>query len=101
MAAAPPAGINRDERSEHGNWLNCTPNSGPLSSPAEDGSGGKFCCTISLAVRVEKALPPDDRYAPVIALAIAAPAAGMVKPSRSVLLVGSGALRIVAVAGAP
>jgi hypothetical protein len=48
-------------RSEHGNWLNCTPDSGPLSSPAVLGAGGKFCCTIMLAVRVENALPALDR----------------------------------------
>ena len=27
-------------RSEQGSWLNCTPNSGPLSSPAVVGAGG-------------------------------------------------------------
>ena len=63
-------------RSEQGNWLNCTPNSGPLSSPGVLGAGGKCCCTIMLAVRVEKALPLDDRYAPVIALAMAPAAEG-------------------------
>ena len=48
-------------RSEQGSWLNCTPNSGPLSSPAVVGAGGKCSCTIMLAVRVEKALPPLER----------------------------------------
>ena len=53
--------MNRVLRSEHGSWLNCTPDSGPLSSPTVPGAGGKFACTIMLAVRVEKALPPLDR----------------------------------------
>src|SRR3546814_14134423 len=69
-AAAPPA-PKRAARSLHGNWLNCTPNRGPLSSPAVVGAGGKCSCTIMLAVRVATALPPLDRYAPVRALAIA------------------------------
>jgi hypothetical protein len=47
--------------SEQGRDENCTPNSGPLSSPTVEGAGGKCCCTIWLAVRVENALPPEDR----------------------------------------
>ena len=61
-APAPPAALKRADRSEQGSWLNCTPNSGPPSRPGVMAAvGGKNCCTISLAVRVEKALPPDDR----------------------------------------
>jgi hypothetical protein len=40
---------------------NGTPLVGPLSSPAVVGAGGKCCCTIMLAVRVENALPPLER----------------------------------------
>jgi hypothetical protein len=58
---APPGPPSRADRSEHGSWLNCTPNSGPLSSPAVVGAGGKCGCTIMLAVRVEKALPLLER----------------------------------------
>ena len=60
-SAAVPTAPNRAERSEQGNWLNCTPNSGPLPSPADPGEGGKCGCTIMLAVRVEKALPLLER----------------------------------------
>jgi hypothetical protein len=51
----------RAERSLQGNWLNCTPNRGPLSRPVVVGAGGKCSCTIMLAVRDEKAFPPLDR----------------------------------------
>ena len=61
MLRPAPAAPKREARSEQGNWLTCTPNSGPLSSPAVLGAGGKCSCTIMLAVRVEKALPPLDR----------------------------------------
>ena len=44
------------------------------------GAGGKCSCTIWLAVRVEKALPPLERYAPVTAFAIAAATAGTSAP---------------------
>src|SRR3546814_8288502 len=54
IIAAAPEERKRADRSEQGNWLNCTPNSGPLSSPTVVGAGGKCCCTIMLAVRVEK-----------------------------------------------
>ena len=53
-----------------------------------------------LAVRLEKALPLLDRYAPVIALAMAAPALGMTRPCAS-RLVPSGAAGMRAVAAAP
>ena len=48
-------------RSEHPKSLNCTPNKGPLPRPRAAGLGGKVVCTIMLAVRVEKALPPLER----------------------------------------
>ena len=70
----------RTDRSEQGSWLIWTPNSGPPSRPTDPGS--KFSWTIWLAVRVLKALPPDDRYAPVIALAIAA--SGAMSADRSI-----------------
>src|SRR3954469_4631638 len=56
-------------KSEHDSWLNWVPNKGPpgvLRTP-----GLKCSCRIWLAVRVVKAFPFDDRYAPVIARAIA------------------------------
>ncbi len=46
-------------RSEHGNWLNCTPKSGPPG--ASDSPGLKCSCTIWLAVRVVNALPSLER----------------------------------------
>jgi hypothetical protein len=49
------------ERSEQGSWLNCTPNKGPLSRPCAATEGGKCSCTIIEAVRVEKALPEEER----------------------------------------
>ncbi len=66
--------------SEQESWLNWTPDSGPdgwFSSP-----GSKFCWMIWLAVRVEKAFPSDDRYAPVIAFDSAASSDGTAMPSR-------------------
>ena len=51
-------------------------------------------------MRVEKALPPLDRYAPVTALAMAAASAGMVRFWASMLL-PSGAALMTAVARAP
>ena len=48
-------------RSEQGRELNCTPNSGPLPRFTVAGLGGKVVWVISLAVRVEKALPPEER----------------------------------------
>ena len=41
ISAALPAAPKREEKSLHGSWLNCTPNSGPLSSPTVVGAGGK------------------------------------------------------------
>ena len=60
-APAPTLPLKRAVRSEQGSWLNCTPNSGPLSSPFVAADGGKCSCTIMLAVRLEKALPADER----------------------------------------
>src|SRR5262249_13524006 len=78
-SGTPPA-ANRVFKSEHGKELNCTPLSGPLE--ASNSSGLKCSCTIWLAVRVLNALPSLDRYAPVIALAIAASVDGtMFTPS--------------------
>ena len=34
--------MKRRFKSEHGSWLNCTPNSGPLSRPTVLGAGGKM-----------------------------------------------------------
>ena len=96
---APPAPPTRVLRSEHGSCENCTPNSGPDSSPTVVRDGGKCCWTICDAVRVEKALPPDERYAPVTALAMAPSAAGKLTPWTSVLLPTPA--RVVAVARAP
>src|SRR5262245_15885887 len=62
--------------SEQDSWENCTPYSGPLGACASPGL--KFSWTICEAVRDEKALPHEDRYAPVIALAIAASVEGSV-----------------------
>src|SRR5690606_33417569 len=81
---APPGPPNLAARSEQGSWLNCTPNSGPLSSPTVVGAGGKCGCTIMLAGRREKALPLLERYAPVIALAMAAASAGTSSPRVSI-----------------
>ena len=41
ISAALSAAPKREEKSLHGSWLNCTPNSGPLSSPTVVGAGGK------------------------------------------------------------
>src|SRR5579862_6448731 len=87
-------------RSEHGSCENCTPNNGPAGVPISPGL--KCCCTIWLAVRLENALPSDDRYAPVIALAMAASSLGTFRFSRppttprcDVIVVVSGALFIL------
>src|SRR5438094_4667819 len=68
--------------SEQESCENCTPKSGPLGACASPGL--KFSWTICPAVRDEKALPQEERYAPVIALAIAACVEGRVsiRPSR-------------------
>jgi hypothetical protein len=58
---APTLPLKRAARSEQGSWLNWTPKSGPLSSPRAAAEGGKCSWTIMLAVRVEKALPPEER----------------------------------------
>src|SRR5581483_12067302 len=76
----PAPAVKRCERSEQGSCENCTPNSGPEGVPLSPGL--KCCCTIWLAVRLENALPSEDRYAPVIAFAIAASSEGTVRPSR-------------------
>src|SRR5664279_3092023 len=70
----PVPAAKRWERSEQGSCENCTPNKGPAGMPKSPGL--KCSSTIWLAVRLENALPSDDRYAPVIALAIAASSDG-------------------------
>src|SRR5688572_1816279 len=62
-------------RSEQTSCENCTPNSGPEG--AFDSPGLNDCWTIWLAVRVENALPSDERYAPVTAFEIAASSEGI------------------------
>src|SRR5262245_1310250 len=96
-SAAPPA--NRRTRSPHGSELNCTPLKGPLDA---SGSAGLKCsCTIWLAVRVLKALPSLERYAPVTAFAMAASVEGtMFTPSSPPSTVRPG-VRTVNVFGAP
>ncbi len=84
--------------SEQMSCENCTPESGP---PGWLNSCGLKCdCTIWFAVRVEKALPAEDRYAPVTALATAALGDGtMLTPSRPPI--AGVPLVIVNVAAAP
>src|SRR5579862_2097206 len=54
----------------HGSCENCTPNSGPLDVLVTP--GGKCCCTMNDALRVENALPCVLKNAAVPALEIAA-----------------------------
>jgi hypothetical protein len=84
-------------KSEHANWLNWTPNSGPAGVFATPG----LTCSwmIWLAVRVVKALPLEDRYAAVSAFAIAASVVGSALSSSPVVTPRPEV--IVALAGAP
>src|SRR5262245_31602920 len=66
--------------SVHGRLENCTPKSGPLATKLT--LTGRCSWMMSLAVRVEKAFPFDDKKAPVPALEIAARVAGTCWPSR-------------------
>ena len=54
-----PSALPPCTRSPQGSWLNCTPNSGPEGTLRM--VGGKWSCTMKLAVRVLKACPDDDR----------------------------------------
>src|SRR6185312_5598033 len=89
----------RCERSEQGSCENCTPNNGPAGVPKSPGL--KCCCTIWLAVRLLNALPSDDRYAPVIAFAMAASSLGTCRFSRPPATAGERCDVIVTRFGAP
>ena len=70
--------------SVHGRLENCTPKSGPLATKLTP--TGRCSWMMSLAVRVEKAFPLDDKKAPVPALEIAARVAGTRWPSKPQML---------------
>ncbi len=59
IGPTPTAPENRFDRSEHGNWLNWTPNNGPAGCRLSPGL--KCSWTIWLAVLELKALPSVDR----------------------------------------
>src|SRR5215475_12600819 len=70
--------------SVHGRLENCTPKRGPLATKLT--LTGRCCWMMSLAVRVEKAFPLDDKKAPVPALEIAARVDSTRWPSRPQML---------------
>src|SRR5215510_14804486 len=71
--------------SVHGRLENCTTNSGPLATKLTP--TGRCSWMMSLAVRVEKAFPLDDKEAPVPAWVMAARVASTCWPSRPQMFV--------------